>query len=258
MPESDGRARAPAGTLLAMTSREQRLVETLILLADTLVGDFDVLDLFYILVDSVPDLIDVDEAGLLLADEEGDLRVLAVTSESVRTIELLQIHTSSGPCFDAFASGEIVMASFNQPAAMDRWPVFAGAALEAGFGSIVAIPMKLRDHALGALNLFRVSEDDLPDEELTAAKALTDMAAIAILQNRAAHDSDVLVNQLQQALNSRVIIEQAKGVIAQKMDVDMEKAFAHLRNYSRNHNVILRKVAEDIVSGALDPTQLLD
>ena len=241
-----------------MASREERLIETLINLADTLVGDFDVLDLFYVLVDSVPDLVDVDEAGLLLADEQGDLRVMAVTSESVRTIELLQIHTSSGPCFDAFASGEMVMASFNEPAAMDRWPVFAGAALEAGFGSIVAIPMKLRDHALGALNLFRVNENLLPDEELAAARALTDMAAIAILQNRAAHDSDVLVNQLQQALNSRVIIEQAKGVIAQKMDVDMEKAFAHLRNHSRNHNVILRRVAEDVVSGALDPTQLLD
>jgi transcriptional regulator with GAF, ATPase, and Fis domain len=241
-----------------MASREQRLIETLILLADTLVGDFDVLDLFYVLVDSVPDLVDVDEAGLLLADEEGDLRVMAVTSESVKTIELLQIHTSSGPCFDAFASGEMVMASFSEPAAMDRWPVFAGAALEAGFGSIVAIPMRLRDHALGALNLFRASEDYLPDEEVAAARALTDMATIAILQNRAAHDSDVLVNQLQQALNSRVIIEQAKGVIAQKMDVDMEKAFAHLRNYSQNHNVILRRVAEDVVSGVLDSTQLLD
>lgn len=239
-----------------MGSREQRLAETLVNLADTLVRDFDVFDLFYLLVESVPDLIDVQEAGLLLVNGRGDLQVMAVTSERVKTIESVQIRTSNGPCFDAFESGDIVVSSLTTPMAMDRWPRFVEAALDAGFGSIVSIPMRLRDRVLGALNLFRVRQDHLAHEEIVAAKALADMASIAILQDRAAHDSDVLVGQLQEALDSRVVIEQAKGVIAQRMGVSMEEAFAWLRSYARNHNVLLRNAADDVITGTLDPARL--
>lgn len=239
-----------------MVSREQRLAETLVRLADTLVRDFDVVDLFHQLVESVPGLVAVEEAGLLLADGHGDLQVMAASSESVRIIELLQVHASRGPCFDAFETGEMVMSSFYDAAAVDRWPAFVESARAGGFGSILAVPMRVRGTVLGALNLFRVDREELAGEDVVAAKALADIATIAILQDRAAHDSTVLVDQLQHALNSRVIIEQAKGVLAEKMHVDMDESFALLREYARNHNLTLRKVAEDVASGTLDPDLL--
>ena len=240
-----------------MLGREQRLVEALVHLADTLVSEFDVFDLFYHLVESLPELVDVTGAGLVLADDQRELHVMAVTSEKVRALELLQIQTAEGPCLDAFATGEIVTASLNGSAAAKRWPTFAGAARQEGFASIVAVPMRLRDDVLGALNLFRSDHGDLVPEEITAARALADIASIAILQDRAAHDSAILVHQLQLALNSRVVIEQAKGVAAERLGLDVEEAFARLRRYARTQNLTLRQVASDMVSGALDPGELV-
>lgn len=240
-----------------MLGREQRLVEALVHLADTLVSEFDVFDLFYHLVESLPELVDVTGAGLVLADDQRELHVMAVTSEKVRALELLQIQSGEGPCIDAFASGEIVTASLNGSTASKRWPTLAGAARQEGFASIVAVPMRLRDDLLGSLNLFRSDHGDLVPEEITAARALADIASIAILQDRAAHDSAILVDQLQLALNSRVVIEQAKGVAAERLGLDVEEAFARLRRYARTQNLTLRQVASDLVSGALDPGDLV-
>lgn len=239
-----------------MVAQEQRLVEALVHLADTLVNDFDIFDLFYHLVESLPELVDVAGAGLLLGDPQGELHLMAVTGEKVRTLELLQIQRSEGPCFDAFATGEIVVAPFDGSAATNRWPTIAAAARQEGFGSIVAVPMRLRDNLLGSLNLFRIDHGDLKPDEIAAARGLADIASIAILQDRAAHDSAILVEQLQHALNSRVVIEQAKGVAAERLGVGVEQGFAQLRNYARNHNLTLMSVANEVISGALDPRDL--
>ena len=239
-----------------MEVREQRLVETLVYLAGTLVQDFDVVDLFVHLVEVIPELVDVEDAGLLLADGDGALQVVAVTEEHIRALELLQGQTTDGPCFDAYESGEMVMSSLDDPTASERWPDFVRLARAEGYMSVVSLPMRWRDSVLGALNMFRVDEEDLDHEGLVAARALADIASIAILQDRAAQDTDTLVDQLQTALNSRVAIEQAKGVIAQQLGVDMQVAFARLRKYARDRNLTLRQVSGDVVSGTLDPQVL--
>lgn len=238
---------------VTVATHEQRLVETLVHLADTLVKDFEVIDLLYHLVEQAPELVDSDEAGLLLIDENGELQVVAVTTESVRLIELLQLHQREGPCWDAFESGAYVASTLSDQRALERWPSFVDSARNAGFEAVTALPMRLRERVLGGLNLFSKEAKVLESRDLMAAQALADVATIAILQHRAAEDSSLLVGQLQTALNSRVKIEQAKGVIAEKLSVGVDEAFVFLRRYARSSNSSLRQTAEEIVAGDLDP-----
>ena len=240
-----------------MKVREERLAQIFIGLADTLVSDFDVTDLFYQLVESCTEVVDADHAGLMLADRLGSLQVMATTSEASQVIELLQLKHQEGPCFDAFQSGTpVLVKAISGKDARTRWPTFSKAALEVGIQSAVAIPMRLRAQTLGALNLFWLQEGELSDLELSTARTLADIASIAILQDRAAHDAQLVIHQLQSALNSRVVIEQARGVIAQRSNLSMEEAFSALRSYARDHNARLRAVAEDVVARKLDPTML--
>lgn len=235
---------------------EMSLVETLVYLADTLVRGFDVLDLFFHLVEHAPLVVNADEAGLLLVDGTGDLQVMAVSSDRVRLVELLQLHRQEGPCWDAYTSGTQVASSMKDPLAQDRWPSFVEAAQGLGFDAVTAVPMRLRDMVIGTLNLFSQGTKPLQARDLMAAQALADIATIAILQHRAAEDSTLLVAQLQTALTSRVKIEQAKGVIAEKLGVGMEEAFARLRHFARNSNRSIVRSAEAIVAGELEPTML--
>lgn len=242
-----------------MTARETRLAEIFIGLADTLVTDFDVTDLFYHLVESCTEVVDVDHVGLVLADPLGTLHVVATTSEAAQGVELLQLKYEEGPCFDAYQGGErVLVESLRGPQARLRWPTFSQAALEAGIRSVAALPMRLRTKTLGALNLFRQQEGSLSSLELSTAQTLADIASIAILEDRAAHDAQLVIDQLQSALNSRVVIEQARGVIAQRSSLGMDEAFSAMRRYARDHNAQLRAVAEDIVARTLDPTVFIE
>ena len=237
-----------------MKTREQRLAEIFIGLADTLVTDFDVTDLFYHLVDACIEVTSVDHAGLLLVDRSGTLQLVASTSETAQIVELLQLRYLEGPCWDAFQSGNPVLAeSFASEESRGRWPTFSTAALDAGVGSAAAVPMRLRAKTLGALNLFRSQEGDLSDLEVATARTLADIASIAILQDRAARDAQTIIDQLQGALDSRVVIEQARGVIAERSGLSIDQAFSALRGYARDNNARLRVVAEDIVARKLDP-----
>ena len=171
-------------------------------------------------------------------------------------VELLQTQRETGPCYEAYEDGRRVVASIDGNAVGEAWPTFDKLAREAGFETVIALPLSLRDRVIGALNLFRTAGGSLTQQDMAAAKALADLATIAILQERAARDSGLLIEQLQRALDSRVIIEQAKGVIAQQLDLTMEEAFSRLRRHARNNNRPLRQTAGDIVSGELSATRL--
>jgi len=241
-----------------MTSRESRVTSTLVDLADTLVAGYDDVEMFYNLVEGCTEVLPVEHAGLLVADPLGDLHVVAATSEVTHLIELLQIQNEQGPCLDAFRSGQLVNSGpINGPEARERWPELTEAAAAAGFGSITALPMRLRDRILGALNLFRVAPEPLSPEDLAVAQAFANIATISILQARATHDAREVIDQLQTALDTRVAIEQAKGYIAQHSQLTMDEAFGRIRVYARSHNLLLRDVANDIVARSLDPTLIV-
>jgi GAF domain-containing protein len=228
--------------------RSQILIRTLVELADTLVDDFDVVDLLTLLADRCVESLDVSAAGLMLAAADGDLRVVASSSEAIRLVELFELQAAEGPCWDCYRTGELV-AGADVASIRERWPRFAPVALGAGFGSAYAIPMRLRGAVIGALNLFRVETSALAPEDILAAQALADVATIAILQDRAGREVQLVNEQLNHALNSRIMIEQAKGVLSQRDGIDMEEAFSRMRQYARRHNRLLAEVARDVVDG---------
>lgn len=238
-----------------MADREALLSETFVALADTLVSDFDVVDFLSLLATRCLDLFDAEDAGLMLIDPDGRMRLAASSSHEMELLELLEIQHDEGPCPDAYRSGERV-ACDDLVDATTRWPRFAPAALDAGFRSVLALPMRLRGEVIGALNMIRREPGALADEDIAAAQALADVATIGLLQHRAARESQLLAEQLQYALTSRVVIEQAKGVIAERLELDMGDSFDALRRYSRNHNVRLADAAAGIVSRTLDPAVL--
>lgn len=235
---------------------DERLVETFVELADTLIDDFDVIDFLHLLVDRCVELLDVDAAGLLLADQHGQLQLIASSNEHVRLLELFQLQNDQGPCLDAFATGNRV-SDPDLVTADVRWPRFALAATEAGFAAVDALPMRLRNDVIGALNLFRVQPGALSDLALRTARAMVDVATIGLLQERSIRQQEILTEQLQTALNSRVVIEQAKGLVAERLGVDMEGAFAALRGYARGRNLKLSDVARAVIAGQTSTGELL-
>jgi transcriptional regulator with GAF, ATPase, and Fis domain len=213
-----------------------------------MVADFDVIDFLHVLTDRSVKLLDVSAAGLLLADPRGDLRVVAASSEAARLLELFQLQNDQGPCLDCFRAGQPVSAA-DLNAEAQRWPRFAAAARQAGFGAVQALPMRLRDQVIGALNLFRASAGAFDPADVHLGQALADVATISLLHERSLRHSDILNEQLQSALNSRVVIEQAKGKLAERLGLDMEQAFALLRDYARNHNLRLAGLAQAFIDG---------
>jgi GAF domain-containing protein len=230
--------------------KQSLFTRTLVELADTLVADFDVVELLTRLTDRCVDVLNVGAAGLMLAGPDGELRVMASSSEAMRVLELFELQSEEGPCLDCYRSGKPVM---NQDLARanSRWPRFAAEALAAGFHSVHALPMHLRGTVLGALNLFHADAGEMEGDDVEAAQALADVATIAILQHRATLEAQVVNQQLQNALNSRVVIEQAKGMVAERQNLNMQQAFSALRNYARNHNLRLADVAQTVIAGSL-------
>lgn len=236
--------------------REVMLARTFVELADTLVAEFDVVDVLALLTDRCVEVLDVGAAGLMLAAPEGDLRVMASSSEAMRVLELFELQSQEGPCLDAYRTG-LPVGNHDLLTANGRWPRFAAEALAAGFRSVQALPMRLRGSVIGALNLFHVDPGEMPQADVDAAQALADVATIAVLQHRAALEAQVLNDQLNHALNSRIVIEQAKGMVAERRGLDMEEAFSALRKYARNHNLRLADVAHGVIDGSL-PVPRLD
>jgi GAF domain-containing protein len=236
--------------------KEALLVRTLVELADSLVDDFDVVELLSLLADRCVEVLGVSAAGVMLAAPEGDLRVVASSSEAMRVVELFELQSDEGPCLDCWRSGEAVLLDEDLAVVGGRWPRFAPVAVEAGFRSAHALPMRLRGTVIGALNLFGPNEGALSAEDVVAGQALAAVATIAILQQRVATESRVLIDQLNTALTSRVVIEQAKGVLAERAGLSMESAFEAMRRYARDRNLRLADVAKGVIDRALSPDTL--
>lgn len=233
-----------------MATREETLLRTVVELTDNLVDDFDVVELLSLLSHRCVELLDLVAAGIVLADADGQLRLMASSSEAMRIVELFEVQADEGPCMDCFATGATI-AEPDLARAGERWPRFAPEAVEAGFRAAHAVPLRLRRTTMGALNLFRADVGPLGGPDLLVAQALADVATIAILQQRISAEAQTLNEQLARALNSRVAIEQAKGVLAEQGDLTMDVAFERLRGHSRSTNTRLALVAQAVVDGDL-------
>lgn len=234
--------------------REQQVSRAFVALADTLVDDFDIIDLLDQLVAHCVELLAADAAGIMLGDSRRELRVVAASSEDATTMELLALQSDEGPCLECYRT----VAQVRVPDLAERrstWPTFTAAVERSGaFRSVHALPMRLRGQAVGALTLFHRQAGALPETDLALGQALADVATIGILQERAIRRGEVLSEQLQAALNSRVVVEQAKGVIAQRAGLRMDAAFDRLRDYARSHDLRLSDVARQVVARELDAT----
>ena len=219
-------------------------------MADTLVDDYDVVDLLTGLADRCVSLLGVTAAGVMLASPAGSLGLVASSSETMRLLELFELQAQEGPCLDAFRTGERVEHQ-DLEAESGRWPSFSAAALREGFQSVSALPLRFRDVTLGALNLFSVTQDPMSEADVMVARAFADLATLSIVQHRASAEAR-MNEQLSAALTSRVGIEQAKGVVAARADVDLAEAFSRLRAYARDSNLRLTDVAQAAVAGTLD------
>jgi len=234
-------------------TRESDVVRSLVEMADTLAGDYDIVDMLTGLADRCVDLLGVSAAGVMLASPAGSLALVASSSEAMRLLELFELQAQEGPCLDAFRTGQPVRHE-NLQAGAGPWPSFADAALRAGFASALALPLRLREVTLGALNLLSATRTPMAEADLIVARAFADLAALSIVQHRASTEAQRLNEQLSAALTSRVVIEQAKGVISERAGVDLAEAFTRLRSYARNHNLRLTHVAQAATDGTLDPS----
>ena len=227
------------------------LSETFVELTDTMVAGFDVTDFLHVLTSRSVVLLDIDAAGLLLADPDGKLRVAAASSKAARMLELFQLHAGHGPCLDCYRTSQPVTAE--DLATAQRWPQFAAAARDAGFTAVQALPMRLREHVIGALNLFRATPGPFDPADVRVGQALADVATISVLHERSMRRSEILSEQLQTALDSRVIIEQAKGILAERLSLDMDHAFSLLRDTARSRNLRLSDLARTLIDGTQTP-----
>jgi len=239
------------GLDMATVPREQRINEAFVTLADTLIADYDVIDMLHTLLEVCVNLLEVDAGGLLLADENAELQLVASTSEQVGLVEVMQVDAGIGPCVECYRSGRVVSVS-DIDAERARWPEFSAAAHSQGFRAVHATPLRLRGQVLGAMNLFSAKPGALNDPDIAVAQALADVATISILQERTARESTIVTEQLQRALESRVLIEQAKGVLAAMGMTDVDEAFVALRNHARRNNLSLRTVAEGVTNRTID------
>lgn len=229
--------------------QQQRLAEVFVELADTLVVDFDLIEFLHRLAERCVELLEVEAAGILLTDQADELQVIAASTEQTRLLELFQLQARQGPCLDCFATGRPVRVA-DLAAEASRWPLFSAAALDAGYGGVVALPMRMRERVIGAMNLFTASAVVDVDETTTIqslGQAMADVATVGILGERAAREHQLLSQQLQIALNSRVIIEQAKGMLAERHQTSVDQAFAALRAQARNTNRKLADLAQAVI-----------
>ena len=232
-----------------VTRRERLLARAFVRLADTLAAEFDVVEFLHGLsVDSV-EILRAQAASVMLADARGGLRLVASSEERMRVLELFETQSAQGPCLDAYGSGEAIQASAAE--CQSRWPEFGPRASEAGFQAVCAVPLRAHADVIGALNLFRGNDERFSDAEMEIARAMAQVATIALLQERALRERSMLTEQLQAALRSRVVIEQAKGMLAEHLSATVDEAFQLLNRYARDNNRKLTDVSRDVVDRKL-------
>jgi hypothetical protein len=236
-------------------ARYQQSVEAFVDLADTLVPDFDVVAHLRVLCERCVEAVELDAAGAALADDQGKLALVAASDERTRALERFEVQIGQGPCADAYGTGERVVAEELDKAA-GRWPRFVPMALREGFHSAAAFPLQLRAHRIGALNVYRPRSGSIDERDLGWLQALADVASIGILHERAVREAQLVVRQLEDALDRRVVVEQAKGVVATTLGIDMATAFERMRRFSRQRNRRIHDVAQELVDGKLSAESL--
>lgn len=234
----------------------RRLARVFVELADTLVDEFDVVDLLQMLTERSVELLGADASGLMLADQRGALQLMAWTVERARLLELLELQIQEGPCRDCYLTGQAIT-NVDLAEAVERWPVFTPAAVEAGFGATHALPMRLRGQVIGVLNLFTEGPAHLSEDDIAIGQAMADVATIGLLHERTLHEQTIVSEQLQSALQSRILVEQAKGVLAARADISVNDAFTRMRTHARNHGLTLTAVASAVVEGLIDVKVLM-
>ena len=236
-------------------TREEVLTDTLVTLADTLVDTYDVIEFMHMLAERSVELLDVSAAGIMLSDSGGNLRHAACSSEQMRLVEFFELQVEEGPCFDAFRQQQTIQSASAEDADR-RWPRFAPHARSNGYLAVSAVPLRLRSDVIGALNLFSANVGVLSGEDLTVAQAMADIATIGILQERVIRETRDISAQLEFALESRVAIEQAKGIVAEHSRVNVDTAFELIRRFTRDHNRLLSDTARQIIDGTISPSEL--
>jgi GAF domain-containing protein len=234
---------------------EAALARAFVRLANTLANDFDIVDFLQGLAADSVEVLGAEAAGVMLADARGGLRLIASSDERMRLLELFELQGAQGPCLDAFSTGRPLQAS--AASSRIRWPVFAQHASDSGFQMMCAVPLRVRTDVIGAMNLFRATDEPFTDDEMDIAQAMAEMAAIGLIQERALRERSLLTEQLQAALISRVVIEQAKGMLAEYLRMTVDDAFRLLRSYARNRNRKLSDVARDVVDRKIPSSALI-
>jgi transcriptional regulator with GAF, ATPase, and Fis domain len=237
-------------------SREQRVAETFVQLADTLVDDFDVIEFLDFLAARCVELLDVAASGIMLGGQDGSLLTVAATDERARLLEVFEVQADEGPCRDCYRHGAALV-NVDLAGAKGRWPLFTPRATGAGFTRATALPLRLRSHVVGSLNLFHADTGRLDEAALRLAQALADAAAIGIVHQRTVRRGEIVAGQLQQALTSRIAIEQAKGVLSERLQISPDNAFGLLRDGARARNRLLSELAGDVVSGSVGAAEFL-
>jgi len=248
--------RAPSSVTGTASSRERSVSRAFVALADTLVADFDIAEFLDLLVRHCVDLVDISAAGVILIEPGGGLRVVATSAQRAELLELFAVQTEDGPCIECVRTGRPV-ACDDLTTEGERWPRFAAAAHECGYRAVQALPMRLRDRTVGVLSLLSAETGALEDDHVQLGQALADVATIGILQHRTIEQGDQVVGQLQIALTSRVVIEQARGVLAERGGLSMDDAFTLLRGYARSHSRPLTPLARAVVEGEVDLDTIL-
>lgn len=238
-------------------TREQRLAHTFVELSDTLVDDFDLLDFLTLLAERAAELLDVTAVGVILSDQRGGWQPTAASSEDARLLQLFATQTHEGPCQDCIRDTAPVVSADLAGEDTTRWPAFTEAATAAGFRAAAAVPLRVRREIVGALTLLNTEPTPVDEDSLQLGQALADVATVGLLHQRSVHHGGLLSEQLQATLHQRVVIEQAKGVLAEHGQLDMQQAFELLRGYARDNGLHLSELARTIAEGTIDPTSLL-
>jgi GAF domain-containing protein len=236
------------------TSREARINAAFVTVADTLTTDYDMVDLLHTLVFECAGILAMESGGLMLADGNGHLQLMTSTSEAADLVEIMQLAAAAGPCIDCFRTGAAV--SVGEISESEQWPEFRTAAMGQGFRSVLATPMKLRGKILGTMNLFGTAGGEVSARDAAVAQALADVATIGLIQERVIQDGHLVEGQLHRALDSRIMIEQAKGVIANELSLSMDAAFNLIRKYSRDRNLTIRSVSEQVSNREISVQQV--
>jgi GAF domain-containing protein len=236
-------------------TREARVAKAFIRTTSALMTPYDIVELLSTLMATCTDIFGLEAGGILIADVVGDLELVASTSEEASIVETMVIGAGAGPCIDAYVRGEIVTVA-DIAVDAEEWPQFRSTALAQGFRSVHAVPMRIRGEVVGVMALLGTHAGRLPADDLEAAQSLADIATLGIIHERSFRQPHAITEQLHLALDTRILIEQAKGVLAQSGGLTMDAAFDALRQYARQNELTLREVADRVVNLRIDATVL--